>query len=443
MKEFLTDSLRRNPTIWLLFVVCLGLNVWVSVVYPPFSNPDEGTHYLRAFEVRKLRFINRPGKWGVRMPCADYILIGQRYGPLAYFNEDAIRRSSQPRCGAKTINSAGTYAPIGYVPSAIALRAGEIANWSVETRLRLARTLNGSLGCLVMLVGLLAIKSLRAPFALSFLLPINFWQRAALSADSLLLSANFLFMCWLARLAERGGRIQRLDWAVLLGSAATIGSTKGAYGLLCFSLLALWSRVPEGISARLFRLSLFAPGVLALALARYWSSVADPTYVYPIPGVDMAKQSAFIASDPLTFASILAENVIQQAPGMIVALSIQFSWLSSVPTVFIATLCGMMFLPLLVTSSNTFGFWPRMLMVVLIVIPWLGSYHQLYIVYSPVAAKVILGIQGRYFLPLVPLFIMAVSFRNRATLHMSDRLRDALSMWIPCALIAWLAFSSP
>lgn len=442
MHRRLQASARCAPEVWLLFAVASCLVLVVSFATPPFSNPDEGAHYLRAYEVRKLRLVNYPGRWGVRVPCLEYLTVAKKYAPMAFVQEDVEQRLERPNCRAKSFNSANTYSPVGYLASAAVLRIGDLFHASVEDKLSWARAVNGLLGCLAMLLGLLAVERLRALLALGYLLPMGFWQRAALSVDSLLLSAQFLFVCYFVRMAEQRDVESKRCWRLLWACAFAIGTTKGPYALTCLCTLALWPLRPAGVPWWRIGVRLVSPTVIAAGCHFAWSQVAQ--LAYPLPfgqwGANPVQQRRLIAAEPVKYLKMLADHV-WNGIGWLREMCLHAAWASGDVATVVATVLGVVLIFLAASSPNPFGPRGRLFLAALAIVPSIAMIAQSYISWTPVGAPAVWGMQGRYLLPFLLLLSLAMAGQRREHLAMSRPVQSALGMGLPCVIIGWLAWT--
>jgi len=311
IREF-ASTIQRPREVGLLALVCIALSIRVSMATPAFANPDEGAHYLRAYEVRKLRLVNRDGRQGVRFPCKDYVALTKNFPvPFQEKNGHAYVNKDKPKCSVHSMNTAAAYPFVAYLSSSLWVRLGDALGWPIETDLVASRITNGILGVLAMVLGLLAVDKLRYVLAFVFLLPMSFWQRSALSPDALMLSAQFVFTCFVVRMAEQRNVERGLDWFVLMVSAVLIASSKGAYAFMCLCTFVLWSLRPDHQSRAAYAARLASPFLLGYAISKIWGWLGQMSYELPVHewGWNASAQSAYIEAHPWEFLQLLFDNV--------------------------------------------------------------------------------------------------------------------------------------
>ncbi|HDT2133832.1 TPA: hypothetical protein ACLLIE_000191 [Enterobacter roggenkampii] len=63
----------------IIFIFLVIVVVAFSLLKKPFGNPDEGAHFLRAYEVSHFHLINREGDIGVGINCQDYFSAAKKH----------------------------------------------------------------------------------------------------------------------------------------------------------------------------------------------------------------------------------------------------------------------------------------------------------------------------------------------------------------------------
>ena len=118
--------------------------VGIGLRQAPFNMPDEGAHYLRAYEVSHLHLVNFRGAAGVDIPCNEYLVAAHQYNRIPAAQQKAFDGQHDPACTVKSVNPAGAYSFVPYIPAAFALFVTEKLRWKVEKRLIAARVANFS-----------------------------------------------------------------------------------------------------------------------------------------------------------------------------------------------------------------------------------------------------------------------------------------------------------
>lgn len=391
---------------WLLGYVLLAIvGVQIALQQPVFFAPDEGAHYLRAYEISRRHWLNTPDKVGTSMACGDFYTVTQKYHLTARTQPKAQAGKDDPNCTVLSINTAGAYSMVPYLPAAIALRLTRAQ--PVENRLRWARISNAVVWLAVIVCSLAWLQRGQLLMGSLVLLPGFFWQITMLSSDGATLASSFGLVCWIVGLRQRGQRLSNQDLAITCLLAALLGASKGVYAPLALLSWGLWSQLDD--RPRWWRCVLLSlPCLITVSVLGVFAAVADKSLVYLGNGAQPSEQLAYILANPLLFIQTVCNSVISidmvglVAPNYTIPHALnaqQVTWLSMVS--------------LAVLTANTDWGLDRpfkILAGLLFPLCIVGAFAPLYLTYTPIGADAIWGIQGRYYLPMLPLLALAISF---------------------------------
>src|SRR5262245_15705789 len=276
-----------------------------SIVTPPFEGADEPAHFYRAYQISE-------GGWRAERR-ADLVggWLPSSLRPHPPTAPDAGRAAAAPSDREFIdFRTTAPYAPVPYLPQALAIAAGRQLDLSAIALLYLAR-LAGLVAALA--IGYAAIRI--APIAGNVLLliavaPIALRQMALLSADSLTNACAFLFIAIVLRLAMVAEAASQTRWIVaLVLSALALTFCKLAYApLLLLVLLCPADRF--GNRGRYLVVLLCTVGLSAAALAAWFRAIGHLYVSQPIaPDADPARQMAFILAHPVRYAGILLSDL--------------------------------------------------------------------------------------------------------------------------------------
>lgn len=407
--QFVSRSVTTpKDWLWLLscfFIVCLGLVV--AVKQAPFYIPDEGAHFLRTYEVSRLHLLNLRGSIGTDMPCSDYAVAAGKYHPVAWAQAKTEAEQKDPTCVVNTRNTAGAYSFIPYIPAAIAMRTAEHMGGTVEQRLMASRAGGFLVWVSLVFFALRGITGGRSLMACLVLVPSFFWQLVAVSADGAILASSLAYVLIVLKTLQTAPVLTRSTLVQLLLAAALIGASKGVYAPLCLFSWALWGHLPgRGALYKLALLSL--PTLVCLGVFALFTGLADPALVFLGNGANPALQMEYVLSQPWQFVETIYRSVGD-------TLNVGFISPSyAVPnagrgygiTVFtlVSGVALMMFTSLGLSTPV------RWLAALIALVLCVAVCLPLYLTYNPVAQPVMMGLQSRYFLPIIPLVLIAVSF---------------------------------
>lgn len=379
---------------------------------PPIQAPDEELHFRRALSVSHGEIWPRTlgEKSGTYGPASFNQMVGQffiRDDPRIPLGETlgAFDLPAEPEAFL-ALRTEAIYPPQGYLPQALGMAVGNLLGLGPAWLLLLGRLANLAFATAIIVYAVKRMPVGREAAMLLALLPMTLSLTASLNPDASSIAGGFLFAALLTASFHDG----RWDWKRLAGIAFAgflMCSTKvvfvpllAAGGALLLMREAPWGKKIGVVAAQ----AVFA--ILIGAWLLYFASATDAAGGSSAPGVDGDRQLAFVLGDPLGFLVITARTIVGHAPYLVQSTIGVLSWnsiyltewvygpiLLAAPLALLASRHSESPLPWLAHA----GFALLMACVVLLV------YLGLYMIFTPVGADRVGGIQGRYFIPMLPL----------------------------------------
>jgi uncharacterized membrane protein len=416
-----------------------------ALITPPFQTPDEHQHLFRAWQLAHFQLHGERrgqesgGMLPVGLPAAAAAELGSvaphiavrpvPKRPLsAMFRRATHVSDAQPKRFVNFLGSVA-YSPAGYVPQIAAIWVGSGLGLSVEWILRLGRLLNAALTLGLFTLALTVLPVGRIFVLLLALMPMTCAMAGSLGQDGLILGSCAILIAVGVR-ARLEGRWRRSSLLLMGLCAAAIALSKMVYiPLLAVALFPLprrserlrWIAVPAAL------------GALALALSALWLHANSGSVVRMFPGAtDPGAQLTAILHHPAGFAAVLGRTVLYD--GMAVALStFSFGWMTVGPVwpaVLLATAAlGFGLYAGDAGAAQLGGAWRGWAVLLCLVIST-GIATALYLAGDPLGARVVAGLQGRYFLPLLPLLCLAMLRRGTARPGRADLPRLAFAVML-------------
>lgn len=441
--------------------MAVGLPVGLVLCFltPPFQVPDEPWHFARAYQLSEGTLFGTrwsPTQAGGELPTSLWRVIrrthvepgvaghpGRRYPARvipAALEIPLLPEQRERRHFPATI----LYAPVVYLPQSAAIALGRVARAPPLALLYLGRVTN--LLCFLLLIAWAVERTPAAPwvFAAVALTPMALFEAASVAADPVVLAISAVFLAELLRLAHGPaqpdldpGRPDLRPAAGLVGLAALLGLCKGVY----LPLVALAVAVPASrLGGRPRRAAwLLAVAGAGTAATLLWSAAALQTYAPALPlamgRVAPDEQLLVILGDPLRFGALAEARWLDQggAVEMVRGAVGILGWLDLAPHPALA----IGYLALLTLAARCPGAergdGPTLaeraaLLAAVGVVAALVTAAQ-YMIWTPVGADRIDGLQGRYFLPVLALPFLAIR----------PAPRSGASRWAPLAITAGLA----
>lgn len=419
------DSLFRR--VWL----CIGTLTVIALTFitPPFQVPDEAQHFFRAYQISEGQLIAdvESGTAGGYLPSSLPDLVKHFLGTTAIHADRPVRAHpfrvtkkmlSQPLNPEErefvVFSGAAFYAPVAYAPQALAISIGKLSEASPLTMLYLCRLVNGlyALALLYWAISMFPIGRELVSFAA--LLPMASFLYASASPDAAMISTAVLFSalvlnrlvqdCWSAS-----------DTVVAIFSAITFCTVKPVYApllLIGFATALFAKNRVAAVSKHALVL------VVTLLVTIVWLKLSSSSVVNLRAGTNIPDQLSHVLREPFTFLMTVRHSLLwnelyyQQLIGVL-------GWLKvSLPSI-AYYLPGLAFLLAwgaeehkLSKKEHAFVVYNAALLggcVLLVMI-------ALYLAWTPVGNPTVDGVQGRYFLPLLPLgmFTFLLAFGRKA-----------------------------
>ncbi|MGH7289556.1 MAG: DUF2142 domain-containing protein [Myxococcota bacterium] len=439
---WIADALTPERSFLLLAGV---FGVFFCFFTPPHDPADEAKHHARAWLIGEGRLDvigTKPGHAAsvprsiVRLHArghhyseeqlrSGHIPAGTRRAPPHQKSEiEALHDRPLAVNDRIEVRYAGAYNPVVYAPAVAALWLARQLDLSAVGGLLLARLFGLAAWCLGIFAALRIAPSQRWLLCGVALLPMSVFQAASISADPLSQVAIFV---WFAVLL-RGASLP-----VLLGAALGVGLAKPGYAPL--ALASFWL---PGEPASLGRRSGVALAALAAATlpTLAWAYVlADAGQPALVPGADSAGQLTHILRHPFDFLALVGRISVALLPSWLEGMVGNLGHLDvEIPGVFSA-----LGLAALVASAGIdrggLGRGLRLGWLAVSAVCALAILMLAYMGWNPVGAPRIQGVQGRYFLLMLPFALVALP---GLPFLREDRLRIA----IVATLLAVLAVSA-
>ena len=375
-----------------------------TFVTPPLQVPDEVGHFWRAASIAYGHVFPRIGPKGAvaKIPDGYPWLVTVFWRDTAGHPDVKITRAQFRSATQVSLHEEkwvevvfpGGYTPVPYLPQILIALAARILHLMPAVTFYLGRRANA-----LAYVAIIAAAIRMAPkfgwlFAASALLPMPLYLAASWSPDAMTIASVYFFLA--AILSARGT-------ATLAIAGAVVGLCNPAYFLGALIVLAIpairWR-------ARAIVLLATAAGV-AFSM---WN--ASRAFVPSRPGahVDAAAQIACIRSTPLIFADALAtearargRDYIDQTVGRLGLLDVNLP----PPVVWIE--CALLIACAI--ASTAVSVRARIAAVLTALATIGGIFLASYLGWTPPCASFVDGVQGRYFVPIIPLALLVAAGR--------------------------------
>jgi len=412
--SILSDKHRVPPY---FLPLLLGFGLLYVFLIPPFQSPDEPNHFLRSWDVSFTHL------WPQK--TSDHRLGDNLPAGLERFihHFDTLRKDPQHRITfteiwvSDTISisrsnqkfqdfaNTAVYAPTAYFPQSLAIKMGFALGWGPLWILYAARCLNLGVWIFLWYGAIRLFRFQKTGFSVLALLPASLVLAASVNADVI---TNGLSIWVFA--------------ALLFGSNAVFWGS--ILALLVVSInklvtlplvLLLWIREPQNHKKNLF-ITVFI-GMAAFGWATYANQNFVPYDAYHPAfrdtqtlneGVNPNAQLHWVLGHPLQFSDIVIKSYVQALPSTTAHWVGKFGWEKNyMPFGWIAALLGLLAF-LAISEKNNANRSQRGMAAVIIGLYLVLFSVTMYALWMPLAAPVLGNLQGRYFVPVLPLLLYAI-----------------------------------
>jgi hypothetical protein len=404
-----------------------GFGLLYVFAMPPGQAPDETRHYLRAYHVSEGHLFPEiiDGWGGANLP-ASVRDVCDTFDHLRFKEEEKVgdnafralwRAPLDPeRRVAVSFEWARGGLFVAYLPQALAIRLGRTAGLNALGLVYAGRLADLALATLLVGLAIRLAPVGKHVLGLLALLPVAVQQQASLSPDSANIPGSLLLIAMILRVAL--GATPPAGWGTVAAVAAlsawltALKVTLAPLTLFCLAVprahLGSWRRYLLGGAA----ISLAVLGAyLAVQAAGAVAGGAAPDDEGRPQGAAPQEQMELLRSNPVVLLRVVGNTCVRLAPALGDWL-FTLGWLDT-PMPPSATYPYLVLLVLVALIDRSPGPSPTLrtnaAALATFVAGSLLICLAMYVAWTPFAGDVVLGVQGRYFVPLLPLVLLPLA----------------------------------
>jgi len=406
-----------------------GLSLILLVfLTPPFQVPDEPQHFYRSYQLSELRVWRPDGEVHSALPASLPELVQHFMGTTKFHAHRAVPKQRlvdtlaelhRPLDAKRTVlldlSGIQSYAPLPYIPQALAIAAGRTLGVGPLGLLYMGRMANALVAGVVTAIAIALFPIGRTVALLVALLPMTQFLMASVSPDALTIASALLFTSIMARFLVDG------EWPMArqvtaFASGLVMCIVKVVHLPLLFVGLGAMlgaRRFSDTKTRRNIYMQLAAAAATIMLIGLwFWSIPATNSPSPPVrEGVNGAAQIAYLADDIFRALRIVIRSVYVSAEFLSKSTVGILGWLNIPLSIWVYLMLSLA-LPLSICEQPRAGgigkvhaVW--LLLVAVAVIPPIEL--ALYIGWTPVGAYGAEGVQGRYFIPALSMFGLGVA----------------------------------
>lgn len=409
----------KPETAFLIIGLIYGIGFLLAT--PALQVPDEYEHFYRALYVSEGHILpekvgNMSGVYipeSVQFTASEisrewFTFIKDRDDKLNFLPLLDIQFNSQNRIFEDISRIAViTYSPIPYIVSAFAITLGKLLNLSPLVLIYIGRLANLLIWVFLTYQAIRITPVHKWIFFMIALIPMTIFEAASLSADSLILGLSFLIIAVFFKFAFDNvkTKINKKDIYVLSILLLLLALSKQIYFILLGLIFLIPSEKFGGWRNRFIALIFLF--LFVVLISGGWNLLVKDLYVPIVPQVSISGQIAYILGDPLRFPYALLKTLIYRGLSYQLLFVGNF-WLDiPLPPWWMGAYILSMIPVALVDKSNVLiSQKQKIVSSVTFVIISLFVALFVYVSWTVVGQNIIDGIQGRYFIPILPLLFL-------------------------------------
>lgn len=411
-----TLFVRKVRIEWIFVAASLLIGIIFLFVIPPFSGPDEGSHFVTAYAqsgellgekvyddegniVVASEVLWDTGKWSPTKETYIQFMLGA-LGQTEVVHEELATR---PPLAASFL---------GYAPQVLGITVARLLRMNHEQLLLLGRLFALLWYCFVMFWALKWMPIRKGMLFIVGILPMTMQQVVSYNYDSVLFGACFFVIAYLLHLLYDIDKIRLRDIIILAAAVIVIGAIKFIY----LPVIGLAVLIPKEKFGGIKKKTAAGAGVIALSvvtimitkLSTLWHAVStQPAQA----GEPVVYSLADGASSPLLVIRLCYRTVERQLSDYIAGMTASPLGYPDIgvhiPDAIVLGLVFVLVFGVLQAEPERIHFTRSLKLYMGALVGLVGILVMLALfTCTGVGSDEIWGIQGRYFLPVLPLFLL-------------------------------------
>ena len=395
----------------LFVILALFFGFLYVFILPPFQSVDEGAHFFRTYQISTGRFIskNNDGVVGDTLPKSlsefydlyvPFIKNIDRKTDLNNVKRDFNLKLNENDTIYTMFVNTSLYSPVCYISQLPGVVAGKILDLPLAAIYYLGRLSNLFSYCLLVFFALRITPFFKAPMMLLALMPMSLSLAGAYTCDVAVLGLNFLWIAVILKvLTER--KISN-KWLISLAILAFLITLTKSYILLLPLIFLLPVKIFKNKKEYLSSLiSIFT--LVAVAGIAWTFSTKGLSLNMGNQGANPDLQMTLIKAHPRQYLCVLIKTFFVKTPRLLITMIGVLGW-QDTKLDWITYITYPILMYFAVVADN-FNFqlekWQKILIGLVLIAGTILTYTSLYIMWTPVGNSVVLGLNGKYFIPLM------------------------------------------
>ena len=410
---------KQRPEVFFSILI-LVVGMILLLITPAGANFDEETYVARIWEmalghVIPNSYLDSPE----RLPSGFFTISYRRNINLPATDIETLNQQLKVKIDdydLMTYQTRAKYFPALFLVQAVVMRFfGPHLHYPILILYYLLRFSYLIIYCLLIFFSIKVLPFGKWVFGTLAVFPMCLIQAAAVSADSLIIGISFLFIAWVIRIAtSEKEALSKKELIVVCLLILALGTLKPNAVFLLPFLIIIPVRLLKNNKAWI---PILIATVASVSIPVIWSQLAPE--LTENPGIDPARQLVILITNPHIFFKSLWVMLSSSLPNylkQIVGVAGYGYW--NMPRIIYWLIPAALVLALFSESAKvTLSTRQRILTGIIALFNLFMVFLVFYVVITPVGVTRIDGIQGRYFEPFLPLFIIPFMFTAKKHLN--------------------------
>ena len=404
---------KNIEKIWIGFLIPVGMLFLIFIV--PSHAPDENAHLWKSYEISEgvlITKINKDGSYPTTIPKFFAINV---IPALTKYNQmlEITKTNTEYNDTTQVTNPASSYFPFFYIIPAIGLLIGRALCINGIYAIYLARLCNY---VLYLVLGYYSIKKI--PFgkiAVGVLLffPMCLQQGTSISIDCLINSLSIFYISYTLYLRHKKDKLSVKEKIIYTFTGVLIAMAKFVYFPICCLCLLIVSNnnITKKEKIGIFSIIILLSMIFSVLWYKVSTGYVDTRSYLTENNVSFSEQIKYIINNPKDFTKVIYHNIINCREGYLYgAVGENLGWLNiNIPHIKITVLL-FIFIASIFFEENKYQLnrLEKAYMVLVTIGIYLLVIFALYCGWSPVGGENVMGVQGRYFIPVLLLPILCL-----------------------------------
>ena len=397
---YIKDNKEKLKIEQLFLIVAPVFCILLLLAMPMPKGHDETIHGMRIYEYAEGKFISNGDKAFLEEGVTNALEYRNSYKEIFDTDKTYSTETDVIAWGYRV----STYSPINYLPQVMGIIIGRIFTTNSMVHIYIARLFN-IISCIVIMY--YAIKIIPYGKNLLFILscvPITTEGFSTLSADGLVVAASFLWIAYIFRLCNCKEKIGKKEIIILAINAIVISLSKTIYivllGLLFFIPKEQWINKKQRIlviSCIIILCSILDLGWYFIGIQKEAAIISEKT------------ATTYIKEHPIQYLEKILYTLVENSGKYIDELfGGKLEWNEEITINIFPYI--LLIVSIFVCSRgeerDKISVFQKFVIIAIIILGIILIFSSMFLGWSNVNSQKIDGIQGRYFLPILPLIFL-------------------------------------